>query len=176
MVLLIHLTTSESWHDPLALATFALAIGTFLLASYSRRDVAAQERPVVLVEQPAVTFWAPGERGPNRALEFRVSNAGRGPALNVATFVAQPQNLHVTDVPLSHSYAVGNPLSQLLWAFLDPPPPVPVRWEVWITYSDLSGRRFATVVEFQTDTEWRASSARQRVQRANKPWWRLPWF
>lgn len=152
-----------SWWPPsLATSTFVLAVvtavlvaATALLAWYGRKDVAAQERPVLLVDERRIQFGAETGRGnaPRLLLSCFVENAGSGPALNLEATVAWPEDLHVLDKPPLQSVSTGDAPRELRWRCF-PQETVPVHWAITLAYQDLSGRSFRTDVDFNVEATY----------------------
>lgn len=93
----------------LALVTSVLVIATVVLAWYGREEVAAQERPALLIDERRIEFQQEnaGEREERIVLDCYVDNAGRGPALNIEATVDRPENLQVIDAPPLQSLPTG---------------------------------------------------------------------
>jgi hypothetical protein len=132
-----------------AIVTGVLVGVTGVLAWYGRKDVAAQERPVLLVDERRILLEQQnmGERGERNLLRCHVENAGSGPALNIEAALDLPRGLQVIGAPPLQSLSTGEGPREFEWRSMPPPPPVPPHWRIALVYRDLSGRRFRTFVE-----------------------------
>jgi hypothetical protein len=96
-----------------------------------------------------------------------VSNAGRGPALNIEARIVTPENLHVTANPPQQWLEAADRAHMFAWSFLEPGPgSVPVtRLVALLSYRDISRRTFKTELEAQVmlGPEYRVGQCTQRV-------------
>jgi hypothetical protein len=150
----------------LAVVTAALVVVTVVLG---RRDAAAFERPVLLVDEREIKFEVEnaGTREERIVLDCRVENAGSGPALNIESVVEIDRDegeLPVIDAPPLQSLSTGDAPRLFRWRSQPPGAPVPPGWRLVLVYGDLAGRRYRTTVEFTVGTNYSVSPrATQRV-------------
>jgi hypothetical protein len=153
----------------LAVVTAILASATVLLALYGRKDVVAQERPVVLARSP-VSFHQPSGEGSPPQIHLIATNSGRGPALNLEGRILEPPEIsgRIVQNPPRLPLPLGVE-QRLAWTFDGPlPSPVPSAWMATLTYQDLSDRFYQTIVTFTVGANLRTNSQTQTVRRGRR--------
>ena len=143
----------------LAAFTWRLARQTRNLARGSEADVRAQWRPVLIADYPPAALTVERrERDASAAVSLMVKNVGRGPAVNVSWMMSSESSTGGLETSERHS--LGTVPSQAGWqqevraegmlhrADLEGPQSRVV-YTVEMTYDDLSGRTYTTVLSFE---------------------------